>query len=342
MRIGIVNDLPAISELLRRIVGLTPRHHVIWMAGSGAEAIELCVKQTPDLVLMDLVMPGMNGAETTQRIMASTPCAILLVTASVRDNAGLVLDALSHGAIDAVDIPAMRGGDLRKDAGPFLSKIDIMSRLIGEKPGRRNAGARPERAPRALRSNQLIAIGSSAGGPAVLSTILGGLPKELPAAIVVVQHVAEEFVSGMADWLGQESALPVRVAEEGDCPTIGCVLLAGTSNHLVLKTAECLGYTTEPSDHVHRPSVDVFFQSVCRLWCGDVVGVLLTGMGRDGALGLKALRDRGHHTIAQDEATSAVYGMPKAAATLDAAVDILPVERIASRLVDILAGKADG
>jgi chemotaxis response regulator CheB len=339
VRIGIVNDLPAISELLRRIVGLTPKHHVIWIAGSGAEAIELCVNETPDLVLMDLVMPSMNGAETTQRIMASTPCAILLVTASVRENAGLVLDALSHGAIDAVDIPTMRGGDLRKDAGPFLSKIDIMSRLIGEKPGRGNSGAHPG-APRTLRHHQLIAIGASAGGPAVLSTILRGLPRAFPAAIVVVQHLGEEFVSGMADWLGQESALRVRVAEEGDCPTIGCVLLAGTSNHLVLKTEQCLGYTSEPSDHVHRPSVDVFFQSVCRLWRGDVVGVLLTGMGRDGALGLKALRDRGHHTIAQDEATSAVYGMPKAAATLDAAVDILPVERIASRLVDVMAGKS--
>jgi len=340
VRIGIVNDLPAMSELLRRIVGLTQKHHVIWIAGSGAEAVELCGTQTPDLVLMDLVMPGMNGAETTQRIMASTPCAVLLVTASVRDNAGLVLDALGHGAIDAVDIPTMRGGDLRKAAGPFLSKIDVMSRLIGEKPGTGNATARRGRAGLAAHSDRLVAIGASAGGPAVLSTILRGLPKEFPAAIVVVQHVGEEFVSGMADWLGQESALPVRVAEEGDCPTIGCVLLAGTNNHLVLKTAHCVGYTTEPSDYVHRPSVDVFFQSVSRLWRGDVVGVLLTGMGRDGALGLKALRDRGHHTIAQDEATSAVYGMPKAAATIGAAVDILPVERIASRLVDVLAGKS--
>jgi two-component system, chemotaxis family, response regulator WspF len=339
MRIGIVNDVPGINELLRRIVDLTPKHQVIWTAESGAEAVELCLKETPDLILMDLVMPRMNGAEATRRIMASTPCAILIVTVSVRDNAGLVLDALTHGAIDAVDIPTV-GGDLRSVAGTFLTKIDTMARLIGERPGNGNATARPRRGvPALLRPDRLIAIGASAGGPAVLSTILRGLPKEFPAAIVIVQHVGEQFASGMADWLGQDSALPVRVAEEGDQPTIGSVLLAGTSDHLTMKTADQLGYTADPSDYAYRPSVDVFFKSVGRLWLGEVVGVLLTGMGRDGALGLKALRDRGHYTIAQDEATSPVYGMPKAAAALNAAVDILPAERIAPKLMEVLMCK---
>ena len=340
MRIGIVNDLPGMNELLRRIVDLTPKHHVIWVAGSGAQAVELCLKETPDLILMDLVMPRMNGAEATRRIMASTPCAILLVTASVRDNAGLVLDGLSHGAIDAVDIPTMGGGDLRNVAGPFLSKIDIMSRLVGDTPGTGNTAARPGSGALGLRPVRLIAIGASAGGPAVLSTILRGLPKAFPAAIVVVQHVGEQFASGLADWLGQDSALPVRVAEEGDQPMIGCVLLAGTSDHLTMKTSERLGYTAEPGDYAYRPSVDVFFKSVCRFWVGDVVGVLLTGMGRDGALGLKALRDGGHYTIAQDEGTSAVYGMPKAAAALNAAVDILAADRIAPKLMEVLMCKA--
>ena len=340
MRIGLVNDLPGMNELLRRIVDLAPKHRVIWMAGSGAEAVERCARETPDLILMDLVMPVMNGAEATRRIMASTPCAILLVTASVRDNAGLALDAFSHGAIDAVDVPMMDGGDLRNAAAAFLSKIDMMSRLVGETSGTGNAAARPRCGALAPhRPPRLIAIGASAGGPAVLATIMRDLPKECPAAIVVVQHVGEQFASGLADWLGQDSALPVRVAEEGDQPAIGCVLLAGTSDHLTMKTAERLGYTAEPSDYAHRPSVDVFFQSVCRLWLGDVVGVLLTGMGRDGALGLRALRERGHYTIAQDEATSAVYGMPKAAAALNAAVEILAAERIAPRLMEVLMSR---
>ena len=340
MRIGIVNDLSGMNELLRRIVALTPRHHVIWVAGSGAEAVERCAEETPDLILMDLVMPGMNGAEATRRIMTSTPCAILLVTASVRDNAGLVLDGLSHGAIDAVDIPTMGGGDLRNAAASFLSKIDVMARLIGDRPGSGKTVARPGSGAPAPRPVRLIAIGASAGGPAVLATILRGLPKTFPAAIVVVQHVGEQFASGMADWLGRDSALPVRVAEEGDQPRIGCVLLASTSDHLTMKTSVRLGYTGEPSGYAYRPSVDVFFNSVCRLWLGDVVGVLLTGMGRDGALGLKALRDGGHYTIAQDEGTSAVYGMPKAAAALNAAVDILAAERIAPKLMEVMMCKA--
>jgi chemotaxis response regulator CheB len=183
---------------------------------------------------------------------------------------------------------------------------------------------------------KLVAIGASSGGPAALATLLAGLPKDFQAAVIVVQHVDEHMAANMADWLGQQSPLPVRVAAEGDRPVPGSVLLAATNDHLVLKSAERLGYSPEPRDYVYRPSVDAFFQSVSRLWRGDVVGVLLTGMGRDGALGLKALRDQGRHTITQDEASSAVYGMPKAAAKIGAAVDILPLNRIASRLVTLV------
>jgi two-component system response regulator WspF len=187
--------------------------------------------------------------------------------------------------------------------------------------------------------NRLVAIGASAGGPAALATVLSGLPQDFSAAIVIIQHVDAQFASGMVEWLAQPSPLPVRVAREGDHLTVGTVLLAGTSDHLRLKASDWLGYTPEPREYVYRPSVDVFFQSICQYWPGEVVGVLLTGMGRDGALGLKALRNKGHYTIAQDKASSAVYGMPKAAAALDAAVDILPLERIAPRLVDAFAYK---
>ena len=174
----------------------------------------------------------------------------------------------------------------------------------------------------------------------MLATLLRDLPRDFPAAVVIVQHVDEQFAAGMATWLNQGTALPVRVATEGDRPKVGEVLLAATCDHLTFRTADRVGYTSDPIDYVYRPSVDVFFHSACRLWRGDVVGVLLTGMGRDGALGLKALRDRGHYTIAQDEATSAVYGMPKAAATIKAAVDILPAERIASKLMEVLTCKS--
>ena len=179
----------------------------------------------------------------------------------------------------------------------------------------------------------LVGIGASAGGPAALATLLAGLPAGFPAAIVIVQHLDAHLAQGMADWLGQHSPLPVRVIAEGDRPAIGSVLLAATSDHLVFKSPERLGYSPDPREYVYRPSVDAFFRSVGRHWRGEAVGVLLTGMGRDGALGLKALRDQGRYTIAQDEQSSAVYGMPKAAAKLDAAVEILPVAQIAPKLV---------
>jgi len=169
--------------------------------------------------------------------------------------------------------------------------------------------------------------------------VLGGLPRTLPAAVVVVQHLGEDFTVGVAEWLQRGTPLEVRVAREGDRLAAGTVLVAGGNDHLIFKTSGKLGYTADPRDKIYRPSIDVFFQSVCRLWRGSVVGVLLTGMGRDGAQGLQTIRAQGHHTIAQDEATSAVYGMPKAAAALNAAVDILPLDRIAGRITEVAAAR---
>jgi chemotaxis response regulator CheB len=337
VKIGIVNDLPGVAALLQRVVGVDPTHRVVWVALNGAEAVELCAKETPDLILMDMVMPDMDGVETTRRIMASTPCAILIVTGSIRINAHRIFEAMGHGALDAVDTPPLHTGTTGDGFEPLRAKIATISRLVGDKRGGRRAAP----GDRARGNNdRLLAIGASAGGPAVLASLLGHLPADFPAAVVIVQHVDEQFAAGMATWLDQGTALPVRAAAEGDQPTVGEVLLAATGDHLTLKTADRVGYTADPVDYVYRPSVDVFFHSACRLWRGEVVGVLLTGMGRDGALGLKALRDRGHYTIAQDEATSAVYGMPKAAAAINAAVDILPAEGIAAKLIEMVMGKS--
>ncbi len=154
---------------------------------------------------------------------------------------------------------------------------------------------------------------------------------------MLVQHVDQVFAAGMAEWLSSASGLPVRLAREGEPPQSGVVLLAGTNHHIRLLKNGTLAYTAEPVNEIYRPSIDVFFESVASHWNGDAVGVLLTGMGRDGAQGLKLLREQGYLTIAQDQQSSAVYGMPKAAAAIDAAVEIRPLDRIAPRLLEVFA-----
>jgi chemotaxis response regulator CheB len=327
MRIGIVNDLALAVEALRRAIAQRREHSVAWTASNGEEAVKRCAEDPPDLVLMDLLMPGIGGVEATRQIMAASPCAILIVTASVGGNAPLVFEAMGYGAMDATDVPSLANGD-QAGAMELLAKIDLIGRLVGDAPVRR-----PQRAPaRANGTKRLIAIGASAGGPAALVELLGGLPANFPAAIVIVQHIDEKFALSMADWLNRFSSNPVRLAIPGERPVAGTVLLAGTNEHLVMETGGTLEYTREPVDQPYRPSVDVFFDSINRQWSGEIVGVLLTGMGRDGARGLESLRLRGHHTIAQDRASSAVYGMPKAAADRGAAVDILALNQIASKL----------
>ncbi|NMV37978.1 chemotaxis response regulator protein-glutamate methylesterase [Ralstonia insidiosa] len=329
MNIGIVNDMPLAVEAMRRTIARRPEHRVLWVATDGAQAVDFCAAQPPDVVLMDLIMPRFDGVEATRRIMASShPCAILVVTSSVGANAWRVYEAMGAGALDAVDTPTLTSGADVECNHPLLTKIDQIGRLL-EKP------VMPK--PRAIAPVRggavpLVAIGASAGGPTALAAVLGKLPVEFPASIAVVQHVDQAFAAGMAEWLDGQTALKVRVAVEGDRPRAGEVLLAATNDHMHALPGGTFGYTREPAATPYRPSVDVFFHSLVEHWQGTAIGVLLTGMGRDGAIGLKAMRAKGYHTIAQDEATSAVYGMPKAAAALDAARAILPLGRIADEL----------
>jgi two-component system, chemotaxis family, response regulator WspF len=315
-----------------------------WVALDGEDAVARCAADTPDLILMDLIMPKMDGVEATRRIMASTPCAIVIVTANVDDNCSKVFEAMGAGALDAVNTPVLESPDATtypdgtNGAAALLAKIETIRKLIGAAPPNRPAPPLNHSVEHQDGSSgPLVVIGASAGGPAAVAKVLSQLPADFSAPIVVVQHVDSQFSRGLADWLDCQTPLQVRLAQGDDRPSAGVVLLAANDNHLVFESPTRLSYTRYPLESSYRPSVDVFFKSVATLWRGDVVGVILTGMGRDGAEGLRALHEKGHHTIAQDRATSAVYGMPKAAAELQAAAEILPLEQIGPRIASVLA-----
>lgn len=340
MRIGIVNDMFMAVEALRRVIAGSPGNQVAWIARDGSQAVDLCIKDKPDLVLMDLVMPRMDGVEATRQIMNKSPCPIVVVTASIDDNSSKVFEAMGAGALDAVNTPVMVEPGSLDGARPLLAKIETIRKLIGPagisgKTGFGTAVTPVVRLPD-FKHDKLVVMGASAGGPAALAKVLVGIPAGFPAGIVIVQHVDAQFAPGLAAWLSEHTPLKVRVAEDGDRPQAGTVLIAGRDGHLVFASPTDLVYRSQPSDCIYRPSVDVFFQSAAQHWAGTIVGVLLTGMGRDGATGLKSLRDRGHHTIAQDEKSSAVYGMPRAAVEMNAASEILTLDKIAPRLTNML------
>jgi two-component system response regulator WspF len=319
-------------EALRRVVAGAPGCEVAWIARDGARAVEKCAADRPDLILMDLIMPVMDGVEATCRIMRECPCAILVVTATVEGNADKVFKAMGCGALDAVRTPSLEpDGNVGRGGRDLLEKIALIGRLIGTCPT-------IERSPRpgAPQTEDdlppLVAVGSSAGGPEALGKVLGALPAGFAAAVAVIQHINVEFAKGLAEWLGGQTLLPVSLASPDDAPKAGTVAVSDGDRHLVITSKMRFGYIGETRDTPYVPSVDVFFESAARFWPQPGLAVLLTGMGRDGARGLLELNRRGWRTVVQDRATSVVYGMPKAAVDLGAADEILPLPEISSRL----------
>ncbi|HEY4002972.1 MAG TPA: chemotaxis-specific protein-glutamate methyltransferase CheB [Candidatus Xenobia bacterium] len=325
MRIALVNDTRLAIEALRQAVS-SRGYQVAWVAADGAAAVQQCRQDTPDLILMDLVMPVLDGVEATRRIMAESPCAILIVTASMSGRSGQVFQALGMGALDVVRTPSRADG-----FEPLLSKIATIEKLLQYRrlpTGSLATGNGSDKSGESI----LVAIGASAGGPRAVSTVLAGLPRPLAVPVVIVQHLDKDFADSLAGWLDQQSEIRVQIAPPGSLVVPGRGLLAGTGLHMVMTPGQRLQYQAEPLDLPYRPSIDTFFESVARYWKGPVIAVLLTGMGRDGAAGLLKLKMNGHHTIAQDEATSTVYGMPRAAAEMRAAVEILPLPAIGAAI----------
>ena len=344
LRVGIVNDLRLAVEALRRVVASAPSCEVAWVAMDGQEAVEACRRDRPDLVLMDLIMPVMDGVESTRRIMAECPCPIVVVTATVDGNYAKVYDALGHGALDAVNTPVLgRDGSL-EGAAALLRKIELVRRMHRVRPRSESPAATPAATlepgggcrPAAAESSRptampMVAIGASTGGPQAVATVLAQLPAAFESPILLVQHVDAEFVPGLVRWLAGQSGRRVVVADPGPIEP-GTVHVAGRNLHLVVSPHGRLEVSEEPRESLHRPSVDVLFESLAANRRFRGIALLLTGMGRDGAAGMLALRRQGWCTIAQDRESSVVWGMPGAAVQLGAAAEVLPLPMIAARI----------
>lgn len=336
MRIAIVNDLSIAVEALKRVLQSVAGHEIAWVAYDGKEAFEKACDDKPDLILMDLIMPNMNGVEATKKIMKSCPCPILVVTATVTGNAGLVFDAMGAGALDAVCTPTLGRKGSVEGGKDLLKKIDTIGKLIGKE-----VSIKPKSNSITSRKilPKMIAIGSSTGGPKALAAILSGLPKDLGATIVIVQHVDFLFANGLASWLGDQTELPVKVIKEGMFPEKNTIYLAETNDHLVMDKDQTFFYTAEPINYHYRPSVNVFFKSLKENWNNKDIAIVLTGMGEDGAKGLLELKEAGWETITQDKESSTVYGMPKACVKMNAAKEILHINKISDRLLELLSIK---
>jgi len=335
IRVLVAEDSPTARALLAEILGSDPEILVVGEARDGVEAVELTQRLRPDLVTMDIQMPRLDGLAATREIMITAPTPIVIVTAGVRP--GEVegsLDMLGQGALDVLKKPRGPGSPgFDHEAGRLVATVKAMARVKVVRRWRA-AAARPASPPPAdPRSRaRVVAIAASTGGPGALRRVISGLPPDFAAPILVVQHIAPGFVAGLARWLDGVSPLRVKLAEEGERLAHRTVYLAPDGGHLGVSAGRRATLGRSGPVDGFCPSATPLFESVARSYGPSAVGVILTGMGRDGVRGLHALRRAGGRIIAQDESTSVVFGMPGAAIDAGLADAVLPVEAIAGRL----------
>lgn len=352
IRVLVVEDSPVVQQLLAHIIGTDPRLEVAGVASSGEQALRMIERSAPDVVSLDIRLPGIDGFEVTSRIMRQQPTPIVVVASDVHD-LDIPMRALQAGALAVVEKPgSVARADYQTVAHHLCTQLVIMSQVkvirhrISARPLR---SGRPEGAeslsPAALageavpadgRRRRFRALGlvASTGGPAALAKLLKELPPSYPLPVFMVQHMGAPFMAGFASWLGTVSPLPVQLAEHGTIPRPGQVYVAPGDRHLTLLNG-VVHLTADPMVCGQRPSGEVLFQSMAASYGPAGIGVLLTGMGEDGARGLVEMRRAGAYTIAEHASTAVIHSMPGTAVKLGGAVEELPLDQVAGRLIQL-------
>ncbi|HEV2176740.1 MAG TPA: chemotaxis-specific protein-glutamate methyltransferase CheB [Terriglobia bacterium] len=345
IRVLVVEDSPTVRDFLLYILGSDPDTEVVGTAEDGEQALAAVERTRPDVITMDVHMPRMNGFDATRRIMETYPTPIIIVsgTPDVAETTK-AFRAIEAGALAALPRPAGIGHpDYEINAADLIRTVKLMAEVKVVKRWARLR--RPEASPAVTVSAEVlipaaniavVAVGASTGGPPALQSILSRLPGSFLAPLLVVQHIAAGFTDGFVEWLGQSSNLPVHIATQSERLLPGHVYVAPEGLHMKVTAGQRLLLSQERAENGLRPSVSLLFRSVAQVCGANSIGVLLSGMGKDGVQELKLMKEQGAVTIAQDRESSVVHGMPGEAIRLGAATHVLSPEGIASALASLV------
>jgi len=343
LRVLVVDDSATVRKHLCEVLLAEPDMELVGEARDGKEAIELCLALRPDVISLDMILPVMSGLAATEYIMAYCPTPILVVSSSFnRGDMFKTYEAMAAGAVELMEKPGAVNDDGQWERQyvamlKLVARVRVITHLRGRLGTLRSPVIEVSNITAPLRSTaaQLIAIGASTGGPGAIATVLRGLPAAFPLPVLVVIHISEHFGNSFAEWLDTQTVHTVRIASHGQLLNKPGVYIAPANRHMTVHQHQ-IQLSDGPERHSCRPSVDVLFESVAREFGATAAACLLTGMGQDGARGLLALHQCGAVTIAQDEASCVVYGMPREAAMLGAAQRILPLEEIGPALAAVI------
>jgi len=333
IRVLLVEDSLLQLHIIKSFLASAPDVKVVGTAVNGLEALKILPELKPDVVCTDYHMPVMDGLEFIEKAVEVYPCPILVLSISVQPNQlDNIFKMLSAGAIDVMSKPIATGGVIgREDGNKLIEKIRILSgvKLIKRRGHASTPPLNPKcNLPRRNDLPKIIAIGASTGGPQALEVILSSLVDNFPVPIVCIQHMSHGFMPGMLSWLRDLCKLEIEIASNGTIPQPGHLYFAPEDRHLTIDKEGKFQYVIPMPEDIYQPGANQLFKSVAEAYGADSVGIILSGMGRDGAEGMKAIFDANGETIAQDEATSVIFGMPAAAIELGAVCNVLPVDQI--------------